>query len=237
MDTIFNSIDEALEDYRNGIPIIVMDDEDRENEGDLIISGKHLSESITTLYQQYTTGIFCAVIDEKKSKRLDLPPMCRVNTDNHQTAFTVSCDAINTTTGVSSKDRTATIKALCNESIELRKPGHIFPLISKPNGLQDRRGHTEAGYDLNRLTYPETFDKEVAFISELMNIRTGRMMNLLDAKEFATNQDFKIISVQQIYEYGVMDGLYGLGVWVVWVFVVLSVMKARIKIWKMELVH
>lgn len=203
----FDDINDAISDYKNGKPIIVMDNEDRENEGDIIVAGKYLTKEIVSLYQNFTTGIMCAVISKNKAQRLKLEPMNRNNTDNHQTAFTVSCDACNTTTGVSAEDRLETILALHNEQITLRKPGHIFPLVAKPQGLSVRKGHTEAGYDLNRICFPDTFDTEVAFISELINY-DGSMMRHQNACKFAKSFNFKIIHVNQIYEFCKKSNIY-----------------------------
>ena len=196
---LFSNINDALKEYSSGKMIIVMDDETRENEGDIVINARFASKENITFIKNNTSGILCAVITPDKAKRLELNPMVERNTDNHQTAFTVTCDSVHSNTGVSSEDRYLTLHALYSENIGLRKPGHMFPLIARPDGLKERRGHTEAVYELNRLTCPETFDKEVGLISELVN-EDGTMMRYPDAKKFADKYSLSIINIQQILE-------------------------------------
>ena len=157
--------------------------------------------------QNYTTGIMCAVISSEKAIRLGLPPMVKNNTDNHQTAFTVSCDSDDTSTGVSAEDRNRTLKAIYNENVKLRKPGHIFPLVANPGGLSVRRGHTEASYDLNRICFKDNHNSEVSLICELVN-NNGVMMRYPSARKLAKLYNIPIIHINQIKEVGDAIGLY-----------------------------
>jgi 3,4-dihydroxy 2-butanone 4-phosphate synthase/GTP cyclohydrolase II len=190
----------ALADFKNGNFLIVTDDSDRENEGDLIL----LAESATTeqigFMVRYTSGVICGVINNEIAKRLKLPMMVSRNEDSHETAFTVSVDLIKgRTTGISAQERANTLRALADpkaKASEFLRPGHIFPLVAVDGGVHSRGGHTEAGAALCELTnsYP------VAVISELVN-DDGSMMRGANLEEFAKKHSIKRISIAEIKEH------------------------------------
>ena len=190
----------ALADFKNGKFLIVTDDSDRENEGDLIL----LAESATTeqigFMVRYTSGVICGVINNEIAKRLKLPMMVSRNEDSHETAFTVSVDLIKgRTTGISAQERANTLRALADpkaKASEFLRPGHIFPLVAVDGGVHSRGGHTEAGAALCELTnsYP------VAVISELVN-DDGSMMRGANLEEFAKKHSIKQISIAEIKEH------------------------------------
>jgi 3,4-dihydroxy 2-butanone 4-phosphate synthase/GTP cyclohydrolase II len=190
----------ALADFKNGKFLIVTDDSDRENEGDLIL----LAESATTeqigFMVRHTSGVICGVINNEIAKRLKLPMMVGRNEDSHETAFTVSVDLIKgRTTGISAQERANTLRALADPNAnasEFLRPGHIFPLVAVEGGVHARGGHTEAGAALCELTnsYP------VAVISELVN-DDGSMMRGANLEEFAKKHSIKQISIAEIKEH------------------------------------
>jgi len=152
----FNTIEEAVEDIRKGKLLIVVDDEDRENEGDFICSAELITPEIVNFMAKHGRGLICAALPEERCEELELDLMVGINTSIHETQFTVSVDLINgeTTTGVSARDRALTIKALVDPATQPRdlgRPGHIFPLKAKAKGVLRRAGHTEAVVDLTRL--------------------------------------------------------------------------------------
>lgn len=149
----FNSIEEAIEDIKNGKMIIVVDDEDRENEGDLVIAAEKATPEAVNFMIKYAKGLLCVPIEEEIADKLKLNPMVENNTDNHETAFTVSVDYKDTTTGISAYERALTINKIAESDnySDFRRPGHIFPLIAKKSGVLDRIGHTEASVDLAKL--------------------------------------------------------------------------------------
>lgn len=191
---------QAIEKFKNGNFIIVMDNESRENEGDLIIPAENLTVEDMSFMIKFTSGIVCTPITKKRAIELDLPLMTLTNTDRNQTNFTMSCDyKIGTTTGVSAEDRYKTCKALVNKSsnpLDFSKPGHIFPLIAKDGGLKEREGHTEATIDLLKLANKEL----VGVIGELNN-EDGTMKNYQDCKIFSEKYDIPIITVEDIKNY------------------------------------
>ncbi|MBL0882973.1 MAG: 3,4-dihydroxy-2-butanone-4-phosphate synthase, partial [Chitinophagaceae bacterium] len=151
-----NTIEEAIQDIRDGKMIIVVDDEDRENEGDFIIAARHATPEVINFMSKEGRGLICAALTEERCKALELSPMVSSNTSLHETAFTVSVDLIGqgTTTGISAQDRSKTILALIHPDTkpsDLGRPGHIFPLKAKDGGVLRRTGHTEATVDLARL--------------------------------------------------------------------------------------
>ena len=163
----FNSIEEAIEDIKNGKMIIVIDDEGRENEGDLLMAAEKVTANDINFMATFGKGLICMPIKKEIAKRLNIGSMVEVNTDNHETAFTVSVDYIDTTTGISAYERALTIKKIIDENscdIDFRRPGHMFPLIAKDNGVLERRGHTEAAVDLAKLAGL----KEAGVICEIM---------------------------------------------------------------------
>lgn len=150
----YNSIDEAIEALKNGEIIIVSDDENRENEGDLICAAEFATTENINFMATHAKGLICTPMSSSYAKRLDLTPMVENNTDNHETAFTVSIDYVSTATGISAVERGLTIRKLTDDntvSSDLRRPGHVFPLISKDNGVLERNGHTEATVDLMKI--------------------------------------------------------------------------------------
>lgn len=173
---MFSNIDRAISHFQNGGFVIVLDDEGRENEGDLIVSAEHMTEEQMVFMIRHTTGIICTAITPTQAELLQLSPMCEKNTDNNQTAFAVSCDSIDAGTGVSAIDRLKTVKAMCgNDPLSFRRPGHMFPLISNPLGLSARRGHTEASVALCALAQ---LTHKVAALSELQRDNGLMYVNL-----------------------------------------------------------
>lgn len=199
-NNMFNTINEAIEDIKNGRPIVVVDDEDRENEGDLFIPAEAASEEIINFMIKEARGLMCVPITKERAEKLCLNYMTEDNTDNHGTAFTVSVDSFEgTTTGISVLDRLKTIKDLADDSMKegsFRKPGHIFPLIAKENGVLERKGHTEAAVDLSRLAG----FKEVGVIIEILN-DDGKMARRDDLLDFCQNHDLKIITIEDLILY------------------------------------
>lgn len=196
---MLNTIEEALEDLKQGKMIIVVDDEDRENEGDLVAIAEFATPDVINFMATHGKGLICTPVTEELAKKLNLHAMVTNNTDNHQTAFTVSIDHIETTTGISAYERSFTIMQLMNEHAQpdhFRRPGHVFPLIAKNNGVLERPGHTEAGVDLARLcgSFP------AGVICEIMN-DDGKMSRLDDLLEFAKKHDLKIISIEELIRY------------------------------------
>ncbi len=198
-DIIFSDIDYAINQFKQGNFVLVMDDEKRENEGDLIVAASKITETQMTELINQCTGIICAPMELSRAKVLNLPLMCSSNTDIHKTAFTISVDYKTTGTGVCTTDRLATVRSLAHESTlpnDLRKPGHIYPLIAHPGGLFKRQGHTEAAVTLCKLAeiYPR-----VAVISELQN-KDGTMKKLKACYHYAQANNIPIITVQQLLE-------------------------------------
>lgn len=196
-----NSIEEAIEDIRQGKIIIVVDDEDRENEGDFLAAAEKVTPEMINFMATHGKGLICAPITEKRSKELQLSPMVTNNTVLHETAFTVSVDLIGKgcTTGISAQDRSKTIEALVDEKTlphELGKPGHIFPLIAKEGGVLRRTGHTEAAIDFARLAnlYP------AGVICEIMN-EDGTMARLPQLIKVAKKFNMKIVSIEDLVAY------------------------------------
>ena len=150
----YNTIPEALEALRKGEIILVTDDEDRENEGDFICAAEFATTENVNFMATHGKGLICMPVGASICERLQLPQMVSRNTDNHETAFTVSVDHIDTTTGISAAERGLTARKMVDplsKPEDFRRPGHMFPLLSKPNGVLERNGHTEATVDLMRL--------------------------------------------------------------------------------------
>jgi 3,4-dihydroxy 2-butanone 4-phosphate synthase/GTP cyclohydrolase II len=185
------SVEELLAELRAGRMVVVMDDEDRENEGDLIMAAEHASAAAVAFMIRHTSGIICVPMEEQRLAALDLPQMVPVNSESHRTAFTVSVDlARGTTTGVSSADRAATIRALADAgsaAADFVRPGHIFPLRPRPGGVLVRAGHTEAAVDLCRLAGL----KPVGVLCEVMN-DDGTMARRPQLEEFARRHGLKL---------------------------------------------
>ncbi|MBL7916994.1 MAG: bifunctional 3,4-dihydroxy-2-butanone-4-phosphate synthase/GTP cyclohydrolase II [Bacteroidia bacterium] len=196
-----NTIEEALSDLKNGKVIIVVDDEDRENEGDFITPAANVTPEVINFMATHGRGLICVAITEDKARELQLDMMVPANTSLHETAFTVSIDLLGhgCTTGISAHDRSKTVKALINPNIkanEFGKPGHIFPLKAKEGGVLRRTGHTEATVDLARLA---GFDPCGALV-EIMN-EDGTMARLPDLVKIAEKFDLKIITIKDLISY------------------------------------
>lgn len=198
---MLNTIEEALEDIRQGKLVIVVDDEDRENEGDFVTAARNVTPEIINFMSKHGRGLICAPITEERAAALNLNLMVENNTVLHQTPFTVSVDLIGNgcTTGISAHDRAKTVQALIDPNTkpeELGRPGHIFPLRAKPGGVLRRIGHTEATVDLARLAGMEP----AGVLVEIMN-DDGTMARLPELKEIAKQFDLKIITIKDLISY------------------------------------
>ena len=198
---MLNSIESAIEAIKDGKLVIVVDDEDRENEGDFITAAENANPETINFMSKYGRGLICAPLVEERCQELQLQPMVVNNTSLHETAFTVSVDLLGNgcTTGISAHDRAKTIQALVDPETradDLGRPGHIFPLRAKKGGVLRRSGHTEATIDLSRLAgfYP------AGVLVEIMN-EDGSMARLPQLLEIAKKFDLKIISIKDLIEY------------------------------------
>ncbi len=196
-----HSIEEAIDDIKRGKIVIVVDDEDRENEGDFVAAAEKVTPEMINFMATYGRGLICTPITEERADALDLPLMVNQSSDPLGTAFTVSVDLIsdNTSTGISAKDRADTIKALTDEKYKahhFRRPGHVFPLRAKNGGVLRRPGHTEAAIDLARLAGL----KPAGVIVEIMN-EDGTMARLPKLMEIARKHKLKIISIEDLIRY------------------------------------
>lgn len=196
-----NTIEEAIEDIRQGKMIIVVDDEDRENEGDFIAAAEKVTPEMINFMATHGRGLICAPLTEKRCKQLDLKPMVHNNTVLHHTAFTVSVDLIGhgCTTGISAHDRAKTIEYLVKDETkpeDLGRPGHIFPLIAKEGGVLRRSGHTEAAVDFARLAGLNP----AGILVEILN-EDGTMARLPQLKEVAEKFDMKLVSIEDLVAY------------------------------------
>lgn len=195
----FNTVEEALEELRQGKIILVTDDEDRENEGDFICAAEFATTENVNFMATYGRGLICMPMSESLGKELKLPQMVTTNTDSHETAFTVSIDFIDTTTGISAEERGLTARKCVEAGIkpeQFRRPGHMFPLIAKKNGVLERNGHTEATVDLMRLAGL----KECGLCCEIMR-DDGTMMRTSELMELAQQFQIKMITIQAIQKY------------------------------------
>lgn len=198
---MLDTIESAIEEIRKGNMIIVVDDEDRENEGDFITAARNVTPEVINFMSKEGRGLICIALTDERCKDLQLEPMVSSNTSLHETAFTVSVDLIGqgTTTGISAQDRAKTIQALINpttKASELGRPGHIFPLRAKAGGVLRRTGHTEAAVDLSRLAGFEP----AGVLVEIMN-EDGSMARLPQLLEIAKKHSLKIISIKDLIEY------------------------------------
>lgn len=198
---MLDKIEDALEDIRNGKLVIVVDDEDRENEGDFVTSAKNVTPEIINFMSKHGRGLICAPISEKRCRELDLDLMVNKNTALHATPFTVSIDLLGhgCTTGISAHDRSKTVQALINPETkpeDLGRPGHIFPLRARDGGVLRRAGHTEATVDLAKLAG----HGDTGVLVEIMN-EDGTMARLPELKEIAKNYDLKLISIKDLIAY------------------------------------
>ncbi len=198
---MLHTIESAIEDIRIGKMVIVVDDEDRENEGDFIIAARHVTPEVINFMSKEGRGLICAALTDERCQELKLEPMVSSNTSLHETAFTISVDLTGpgTGTGISAQDRAKTIQALINKDTkpeELARPGHIFPLRAMPGGVLRRSGHTEATIDLARLAGLEP----AGVLVEIMN-EDGSMARLPQLELIAEKFDVKIISIKDLIEY------------------------------------
>ena len=196
-----NSIEEAIADFKNGKVVIVVDDENRENEGDFIAPAEIVTPEVINFMTKFGRGLICVALTQERCEELNLELMVSNNTDPHKTAFTVSVDLIGSgcTTGISAHDRSKTIQAIIDPKTrpeDLGRPGHIFPLIAKEGGVLRRTGHTEATVDLARLCGM----KPAGALVEIMN-DDGSMARLPQLMEIAKELDLKIISIESLVAY------------------------------------
>jgi 3,4-dihydroxy 2-butanone 4-phosphate synthase/GTP cyclohydrolase II len=195
-----DTIEQAIKDIRDGKFVIVIDDKDRENEGDLIIAADKITPQAIAFMVRYTTGIICMSLTGEKLDKLRIPLMVQENSDSHRTPFTVSVDyRIGTTTGVSASDRCATIKALAAPNANYQdfgRPGHIFPLRYRPGGVLKRAGHTEAAVDLATLAGLSP----AGVLSEVVN-DDGSMARVPELEKFAKQHNISIVSIADIIRY------------------------------------
>lgn len=195
----FATIEQAIDDIKRGKMIVVVDDEDRENEGDLIVAAETVTPADINFMATYAKGLICTPIDGKRLDELEIGQMVTTNTDNHETAFTVSIDAFDADTGISAFERCRTIKLLLDKNAKassFRRPGHVFPLRSVEGGVLRRAGHTETTTDLARLAgfYP------AGLCCEIMD-DDGHMMRTEKLKEFAKRHGLNITTVRALIEY------------------------------------
>ncbi|MCH1639508.1 bifunctional 3,4-dihydroxy-2-butanone-4-phosphate synthase/GTP cyclohydrolase II [Paenibacillus timonensis] len=198
-DIVLDRVEEAIYELMRGKVIIVVDDEDRENEGDFVALAEKATPEVINFMITQGRGLVCLPITAERAEELDLQPMVAQNTDNHGTAFTVSIDHKDTTTGISAYERSLTIKAIMDpntKASDFRRPGHMFPLIAKKGGVLRRAGHTEAAVDLARMcgAYP------AGVICEVIK-EDGTMARLPDLVEIAKTYDLKLISVKDLIHY------------------------------------
>ena len=195
----YNTIEEALEALKNGEIIVVTDDEDRENEGDFICAAEFATTENINFMASYGRGLICMPMAEEYIVKLRIPQMVTHNTDNHETAFTVSIDAVETTTGISAVERSITAMKCVDEKAkpeDFRRPGHMFPLLAKKNGVLERNGHTEATVDLCRLADL----KHCGLCCEIM-AEDGTMMKQQELNKLAREKGLKMITIKQLQEY------------------------------------
>ncbi len=194
-----NTIEEVLEDLRQGKIVLVIDDPDRENEGDFICAAEFATTENINFMARNGCGLICMPMSEAYVKKLHIPQMVDYNTDNHETAFTVSIDHVDTTTGISASERSITAMKCCEDDAkpeDFRRPGHMFPLLAKRNGVLERNGHTEATVDLMKLAGL----KEVGLCCEIMR-EDGTMMRTTELLEHAKNWGVKVTTIKDLQEY------------------------------------
>ncbi|MDG5470511.1 bifunctional 3,4-dihydroxy-2-butanone-4-phosphate synthase/GTP cyclohydrolase II [Jeotgalibacillus sp. ET6] len=196
---MFDRIEEAIEDLKAGKVVIVVDDEDRENEGDFIALSENVTAETINFMITEGRGLVCVPITEERAKELQLKPMTDTNTDSHGTAFTVSVDHVKTTTGISAPERALTVRELIKpeaKAADFNRPGHIFPLVAKPGGVLKRAGHTEAAVDLAVLSGA----KPSGVICEIIK-EDGTMARVPQLKEIADKFNLKMITIQDLIAY------------------------------------
>lgn len=196
---MFHTIEEAIDDLKQGKMVIVVDDEDRENEGDFVALADTVTPEMINFMITYGKGLVCTPITEQLADKLDIPLMTSKNTDPYGTAFTVSIDHVETTTGISASERALTIKALTDPNVkrnEFKSPGHVFPLIAKEGGVLKRAGHTEAAIDLAKLS--GAFPASV--ICEIIH-EDGTMARVPDLIQISQQFDMKLITIKDLISY------------------------------------
>ncbi|MEI6857597.1 bifunctional 3,4-dihydroxy-2-butanone-4-phosphate synthase/GTP cyclohydrolase II [Psychrilyobacter sp.] len=196
---MLDNIKDAIEDIKQGKMIIVVDDEDRENEGDIVMAADMVSYDAINFMAVHARGLTCIPMDRMRAKELKLNQMVGNNTDPHGTAFTVSVDSKDTTTGISIRDRVQTIKDLADRNKgaeDFNRPGHLFPLVAKDGGVLIRNGHTEASIDFARLAG----SKPMGVICEILK-DDGTMARLDDLKIFAKKHNLKLVSIEDLIRY------------------------------------
>ena len=195
----FNTIEEAIAEIKAGRMVVVVDDEDRENEGDLVMAAAKVTPEAVNFMIRHGCGLVCVPLTAERLEQLDLPQMVSHNTDSHQTAFTVSVDAAAVTTGISAYERAETIRALVDPATgpsDLRRPGHIFPLQAREGGVLRRAGHTEAAVDLAKLAgLPPA-----GVICEILN-EDGTMARVPQLEEFCRQYGLKMITIADLIQY------------------------------------
>ena len=199
MENKFNTIEEAIEDLKNGKMIIVVDDPDRENEGDLICAAEFATTENVNFMASYAKGLICMPMSRELTQKLKLNQMVTENTDNHCTAFTVSIDHVDTTTGISAVERSITAMKLVEDDAkpeDFRRPGHMFPLEAREGGVFKRNGHTEATVDFMKVAGL----KECGLCCEIMR-EDGTMMRTTELLQFAEEHDLKITSIADLIRY------------------------------------
>lgn len=199
MEMKFNTTEELIADIKEGKIVVVIDDEDRENEGDVICAAQFATQENVNFMASYAKGLICMPMSEDYTKKLGLRQMCEINTDNHCTAFTVSIDHVSTTTGISAYERSITAMKVVEpgaESSDFRMPGHMFPLQAKSGGVLERDGHTEATVDLVRYAGLEP----VGLCCEIMK-EDGSMARTEDLIEFAQKHNLKIGTIADLVQY------------------------------------
>ncbi|GAA5338692.1 bifunctional 3,4-dihydroxy-2-butanone-4-phosphate synthase/GTP cyclohydrolase II [Thermus antranikianii] len=198
------SVRELMEELRQGRPVILVDDEDRENEGDLIMAAEHVTPEWVNFMLKECRGLLCVALTEERARALDLPLMVEGNQDPQGTRFTVSVDARGTTTGISAFERAATIRLLADPEAtaqDFRRPGHIFPLVARPGGVLRRAGHTEATVDLLRLAGLRPVGSLIEILKE-----DGTMARLPDLLEFAGRHGLKVGTIADLIRYRLEKG-------------------------------
>ena len=199
MEHEYNTVEEALEDLKQGKIVLVTDDENRENEGDMICAAEFATQENINFMASYAKGLICTPMSVELAEKLGFVPMVTKNTDNHETAFTVSIDYKDTTTGISAAERGLTMRMCVDENVspeDFRKPGHVFPLIAKNGGVLVRNGHTEATVDLMRLAGL----KQCGVCCEIMR-EDGTMMRTSELGELAKKFELKFITIQALQDY------------------------------------
>ena len=191
-----NSIEEVVEDLKKGKCVVIMDDENRENEGDVICAAEFATTENVNFMASYARGLICMPMAPEYTDKLHLPQMCITNTDNHCTAFSVSVDHVSTTTGISAYERGITARKFVEDDAkpeDFRRPGHMFPLEARPGGVIERQGHTEATVDLMKIAGL----KPVGLCCEIMR-EDGTMMRTTELLEFAKEHGYTVITVEEI---------------------------------------